>query len=786
MKRYGSTLIFLSLIVTIFLGYFFRFDKIILSCIFLIVLYVFISTKKYYVYISLGILIGIISLFRFEYTTAKFKTNLDNKFFNVKGVVTKTIPKNDYSVLHIKNTIIDNTLKGPNLYAYYYGCDSLKIGDIIEFSNKLFIPKNKKIPGRFNFYNYLITKDLHAYSYIHDVKLIGKSKSTVFKLQRLFDDFILSNVEKFDEDIKTFLYSSSTGRLIINEDLKNDFRQLGISHIMSISGFHIIIIYSIMLFIMRNLLIKMNYRKIIALTVVFFYCLLIDFPFSTIRAFIFLLVDTLSYFFMAPTDNKNTLALSALIIILINPFAVFDIGFILSFMAVFGITYIFPIIKHKDKKDKSLINIIYFLISINVAILPIQLYFFKEFSPYIILGNILVIPILTIILYLFILYLFLSFIPNIGYIIQILITFLFRISSYVILGIKSISELDTLNVSINIVEMLLYYSILIIFIIIYRNRYQFLKTLKKQYSNILIILLFSCAVNLFIYFQIPKGQIIMIDIGQGDCFIIRQGSNNYLIDTGGKLKENNNSKVVLENLSYYKIKKLNGIFLSHLDVDHIGNIKYILEKYPNTTIYSHIGSNDFFKDKLGHYKYFFKELKKGDCLINKHIKIQVLNSLSNEDENDNSLVLLLNVNGVKTLFTGDITNKTEKKLLTENCKSDILKISHHGSKTSSTEEFLKYLKPKIALISVGEYNTYNHPDYNLIENLNNKGISTKRTDVQGNCYIDIYDNYFMVYSSKEYIKNQILKTSTMTIIFYYAMILYVMYFLSKFEKRCSL
>ncbi|WP_237036305.1 DNA internalization-related competence protein ComEC/Rec2 [Mediannikoviicoccus vaginalis] len=784
MKKYNSIIILAIVITTMFFGYFFEINKLFYISAFAISLGIFLFSNKNLTYISLGIILGVLCLYRYNILQNNFNYALDNKFFYIDGVVTKAIEKEDSTTLYIKDVLLDGNKKGPNIYVYYKGEESFKIGDRVKFSTKLYIPKNKKIPGRFNFYNYLMAKDLHSYCYANKISKEGVSEKILLKWQGGFDELIKSRASNFHGNLSNFLYSASTGRNIINMEIKDEYRDLGISHILAISGFHIMIIYSSIMFCLRLLSIDMKIRKVISVLFVGFYCHLIDFPFSSFRAFLFLLISVISYLTMIPEDRKKTIAISALIIILVYPFSIFDIGFQFSFLAVTAMEIIYPIIKNKNEKDGSITNLIYLIVSVNTLIFPLQLYYFKSFSYFVFLGNLFVVPILTIVLYLFIPYILLARLPIFGSLLKYIIDFVFKISEYVMKALTPDNGFSKVELSFNMENVVLYFCVIAVIIMIYYDKFQYEKLLKQNAKVILLLSSTTFIFNILLNSTRPIGTLTMIDIEQGDCFLLRYNDENYLIDTGGKIKEGDNSQIVFDNLSYEKVKKLNGISLSHLDKDHIGNIGFIMEKFPKTPVYSHIDSTEYLYNDFIKKDFNSVELKKDDILKKGDLKIEVLNSSNDREENDNSLVLLVDINGAKVLFTGDITSELEESLLDKNIDVDILKIAHHGSKYSYSEEFYKKTSPKIALISVGEYNSYNHPDVNIIKYLNDNKIRTFRTDISGNCYIDFYENYMKSYDSTEYVKEKILSVDKKLSFIYYFLLLYFSRKIFLEEERC--
>ena len=248
----------------------------------------------------------------------------------------------------------------------------------------------------------------------------------------------------------------------------------------------------------------------------------------------------------------------------------------------------------------------------------------------------------------------------------------------------------------------------------------------KQRIHHEVLLLVSLMIMLYFkpYYQI-YGQVVMIDVGQGDSFLIQQPFNrgNILIDTGGLKNSDLASVTLVPYLHSIGIYQLDYVFLSHDDFDHSG-------------AYDSLKNQIKIKQTITEYQ---SEIVIGDVII------KMLETSNSEDSNDNSLVLLAEINGLKYLFTGDISTAVELELIEKypDLKVDVLKVSHHGSQSATSAAFLMAIDPKIALISCGKNNFYGHPSSEVIERLDDYGIKTYRTDQSGMVKIVYYrkNNY---------------------------------------------
>lgn len=289
------------------------------------------------------------------------------------------------------------------------------------------------------------------------------------------------------------------------------------------------------------------------------------------------------------------------------------------------------------------------------------------------------------------------------------------------------------------------YYLFIFFIAYFYNKYGkkifILKTIKlihiarKNYKKVISIILSFILIFTLISTYPKDLKIYFIDVGQGDsCLIVTPKGKVVLIDGGGSETYNVGENTLIPYLLNRKITKLDYVICSHFDTDHVGGILTLLENIKvEKAIISKQGKDsqnyEEFKQIVKEKKIDVIIVKKGDVIeIEKNIKIDILwprEKLIQENIlNNNSIVLKLNYNNFSMLFTGDIEEIAEKEIVktyegTKKLKSAILKVGHHGSKTSSTQEFLNAIKPKIALIGVGENNKFGHPSDSVIERLEN-------------------------------------------------------------------
>ena len=297
----------------------------------------------------------------------------------------------------------------------------------------------------------------------------------------------------------------------------------------------------------------------------------------------------------------------------------------------------------------------------------------------------------------------------------------------------------------------------IISLLKYRFREKIQKIGQEKYKKIIAFLICGVFLSICIFnTYIPrKLRIHFVDVGQGDCtFIVTPRNNKILLDGGGSEFSSYSvgEKILLPYLLDRRILKIDYIIFSHFDSDHCEGLLYIMKKIKVDNV---VIANQY--ETSENYKKFIEIANRkrtnviiaeaGDRVtIEKNLFFNVLwpdknNMISENAINNNSLVCKLNYKRFSILFTGDIEEIAEKAILSkyinkqELLKADILKVAHHGSKTSSTKEFINAVNPKYAVIGVGKDNKFGHPSEKTLENLNDKKVKVYRTDISGEIVI---------------------------------------------------
>ena len=237
------------------------------------------------------------------------------------------------------------------------------------------------------------------------------------------------------------------------------------------------------------------------------------------------------------------------------------------------------------------------------------------------------------------------------------------------------------------------------------------KPLQRAFSLLLVILTLIHALPIQ---NRLTDEVSFVNVGQGDCTLIRHHQKVILIDTGGLTYSDIANNNLIPYLRKKRIYKIDAVFITHYDYDHYGALANLQKEYK----VSHI-----------HDYYSSFPIDIGNLTFNNY---NTYGQTSNE-ENDRSLVLSFNILNKNFVVMGDAPSWVEKKIINdyESIPCDILKVGHHGSDTSSCEQFIDYMNPKVAIVSCGKNNKFGHPSKSVVATLNKKGIEMRRTDIEG-------------------------------------------------------
>ena len=639
------------------------------------------------------IIIFIITLLYTNYYPFKSKYTKNDKEFI--GIVTKYEVKEDKITIEIK-------AKEKLLITYKYQdkeFNNLSYGDKIKVKGTLITPSKNTNQNTFNYQKYLYYKKIYYLVEATSINKIANNHNYLYTIKNI----LYQKIDKLKSSnyIKTLLFCDNT----LSKEIKESYRINGISHLFSVSGMHINFFVSI-IYLYLN---KITYNKRIKylITNIFIIIYLILFPSSSLlRSAVMSILYSINYLLKLKIKKIDILLLTLGVSLLINPFIIYDLGYIYSYTITFFLVLSSSTLKKKNKINKIIyISLLSFLVSI-----PITIYNSYEINIISILLNIILVPIISIII-----------LP------LTILTYIFPILDSILYLFTSTLETISLFISkINITKIIfpkpslliivLYY---IIFLLSYQNK-------KYFYLNIILLII------IYIYPYLNSNfEVVMFEVGEADCHLIKYpyNKNTILIDTG-----KNEYKIKNEVIPYLKsigIKKIDYLIITHGDLDHIGGSITLINNFQVKNVILNKGTfTDLEKELI---KNLNKKKIPYQININKinlsNHTIYLLNNTKYNNENDNSIITYFTYQKYKFLYMGDASITTEDNLL-ENYNLNnisILKVGHHGSNTSSSKDFISQINPSISLISVGENNIYHHPNKEVINNLFKSRIY--RTDI---------------------------------------------------------
>ena len=652
-----------------------------------------------YIFKILTILTLIITIIYTKYYP--FKSVFNNNNTEFIGIVEDYIIKDNQIKISLKS-------KERIIVTYKYTSkvfNNLSYGDKIKVTGVLKEPSTNNIFNNFNYKKYLYNKKIYYIIEASKIDKIQNNNNHIYTIKNLL--YTRINNLKSSSYIKALLFGDNK----LDKEIKTSYQTNGISHLFSVSGFHINFITSIIYFYLDRITYNKKIKYITVDIFLVLYLLLCNTT-SLLRCTVMNILLSINYLLKLNIKKIDIVLLTLILCIIINPFIIYDIGFIYSYT----ISFFLILYKNKYKTNNKLLKIIYISLISFLVSLPINIYTSYEINFLSIILNIIIVPIVSLIL------LPLS-----------LLTLIFPILDNILYLITSILEKISLYTSnINIFKLILSKPSIILIIIYYLVIILILSK-NKHYYLILILLIFHKTIPLYN----SNLEVVMFDVGEADSMLISTPSKkvNILIDTGRGIDINN----IIIYLKSIGISKLNYLIITHGDEDHIGGALYLIDNFKVDNVILNKGDYTELEVEL------ITHLKNKNINYTNNINkipllgsyMYLLNTKEFSNENDNSIVTYFEYQKYKFLFMGDSSSKTEEYLINNYNLANIsfLKVGHHGSNTSSSSLFINKINPKVSLISVGRNNFYHHPNKEVLTNLSNSIIY--RTDINKSIKIKI-------------------------------------------------
>ena len=700
----------------------------------------------------------------------------DNKSVEITGKVTDKMFKNNEYCLRIKCKSKNRNSSKYIVYLKNQSAFDFKIGQTVKLKGRYKNFSRPENEGQFDSRKYYRIRGYEASikgaTVTHSGKRYAYIKEWLFSVKENTKRVYFAYMDESEAGtLSAMVLGDKTG---LDADVKDLYQAAGISHVLSLSGLHIAAVGMCLFTILRYSGLGLFGASMISSAVMTMYGIMTGFSTSTIRALIMFILAVIAKAIGRTYDLMSGMCLASILIIVENPYYIFDSGFLLSVLSVSGISLIYPIlldITDFFKKEKSAIyektrKSICISLSTNLATLPVVFNTFFKISRYSIFINIIVVPLMSIIL-------------GIGIIVLIIANTVIKLKpfrvitrgllfaaqkiimlysflcgnvsrlagNYWIVG-KGESWQNVVYIILMIVVVLGYWSYVNRVRSDDKNKDELRKRMKIRETALIVISVFVLAFRIK-----PELSVNALSVGQGACNVIYgRDIPTIMVDGGSSDVKDVYKYRIRPFLLSNGISEIDYLFVTHPDIDHISGVKELLSDELKEVNVKHqfVSVEDADSDNPE----FVHIISKGDRIENGSITIECLSpenkgvsvptgegNKREESLNDMSLVLKVmyenDKNHFTMLYTGDISSSVEQSLVGETQIIDKLKnidylsVPHHGSKHSSSEQFINTVNPKVSVISAGKNNSYGHPHKETLERLESVDTSIYRTDELG-------------------------------------------------------
>lgn len=467
-------------------------------------------------------------------------------------------------MLILSNVEVEGKKQSKNIYIKYrkYG-KGLEVGDEIEFVGVLDKVKLWDM-GSLNTFYYKNKIASFCSLSSGDKTLISSRKKLSEKFQGAVKDKLLENMTEQNAEISyASIFGDKSG---IDEEIQNAFSAVGVAHLLAISGLHIGFFVSLLSFVLSKCRLHKKWHVLIIAPILFVYCYLCRFSPSVLRATIMSVVALLAHCFGRKNDALTTFSIALVLVLLVRPLDIFDGGLQLSFLCVFSLIILSPIIQKGFNKIKleKLGKILSPVIAVQIGTLPVLMKLFKSISLLTILANMVCVPIFEVAYILLMVLLPFSFIPHFG---AILIAPEFLMHSIAMTAILLSEKSAFLTLPYLGKDV----TVIYIFFLFGLSRFVMTSISRKMMLSLGLVLV-MCVLFFASFFQYGQKDQTILFVGTSDMFIIKENNDNYLINLSNKF-ENNESKLI-NCLNYCKIYNVKEVFSTNeVDISSISQLK---------------------------------------------------------------------------------------------------------------------------------------------------------------------------------------------------------------------
>ncbi len=634
---------------------------------------------------------------------------------------------------------------------------TISYGNTIRMKGELTLPSRARNPGEFDLYKYLFVNGVYAQivperEHIPVIRVdtsVSVFRTMIYDARRSIAGKI---DELFEERESNFLKGLILGeRSELPQDIKLDFINAGVMHILAVSGLHIVIVTMMLMVVLQIIRVPERARIILVICMLVYYAFLTGGSASVVRSVIMAIVFLVSKTIERKSDIYNVLAVSAIIILAYDARQLFQPGFQLSYAAVFSLVYFYPKVcslrqiipeKFRNRFVIALLQAVAVTIAATIGTIPFSAYYFGKISVIGIVVNIVAVPLSNAILCLGMLATLAGYCST--WVADIYASATSFLTHCLLWSVSFFADAPYafLRTRFDPVQ----------FLVMFGSISLSINVLKKEKQKLaLMAALF--AVNVAVYYVIffpPEEKhlrVTFIDVGQGDAALVSLPNGQHVLVDAGPVSASydTGARILLPLLRWNGVDRLDAVIISHPHSDHLGGILSIVRNIPVDVVIdagSQISSTLYYDyiRLLDSLNIPHLIARAGEALpFSNAIRFYVLypdsdDVLQNRNLNNQSVVLKMQYGEASLLFSGDAESEAEAEMAHKFggfLRSNMLKVGHHGSKTSSTEEFLNNVQPEVGIISVGMRNKFRHPSAEVIKRFESLPCDVVRTDTEG-------------------------------------------------------